>query len=47
MRRVILVLEGTGHAARLNPHIKRYLATREDNLPWLFVSERGQPMTRG
>jgi type 1 fimbriae regulatory protein FimB len=21
--------------------IKRYLATREDNLPWLFVSERG------
>jgi type 1 fimbriae regulatory protein FimB len=20
--------------------IKRYLATREDNLPWLFVSER-------
>jgi type 1 fimbriae regulatory protein FimB len=26
--------------------IKRYLATRTDNLPWLFVSERGQPMTR-
>ena len=26
--------------------IKRYLATRGDNLPWLFVSERGQPMTR-
>jgi site-specific recombinase XerD len=26
--------------------IKRYLATREDRLPWLFVSERGQPMTR-
>ena len=26
--------------------IKRYLATREDKLPWLFVSERGQPMTR-
>jgi site-specific recombinase XerD len=25
---------------------KRYLGTREDNLPWLFVSERGQPMTR-
>ena len=22
--------------------IKRYLATREDNLPWLFVSERRQ-----
>jgi len=21
--------------------IKRYLATREDNLPWLFGSERG------
>src|SRR5881396_1451706 len=27
--------------------IKRYLATRNDKLPWLFVSERGQPMTRG
>ena len=26
--------------------IKRYLAEREDKLPWLFVSERGQPMTR-
>jgi type 1 fimbriae regulatory protein FimB len=26
--------------------IKRYLATRTDNLPWLFVSELGQPMTR-
>ena len=26
--------------------IKRYIATREDKLPWLFVSERGQPMTR-
>ena len=26
--------------------IKRYLAQREDSLPWLFVSERGQPMTR-
>ena len=26
--------------------IKRYLASREDHLPWLFVSERGQPMTR-
>jgi site-specific recombinase XerD len=26
--------------------IKRYLATREDKLPWLFVSERGQPLTR-
>ena len=26
--------------------IKRYLATREDHLPWLFISERGQPMTR-
>jgi site-specific recombinase XerD len=26
--------------------IKRYLATRDDRLPWLFVSERGQPMTR-
>jgi type 1 fimbriae regulatory protein FimB len=22
--------------------IKRYFATREDNLPWLFVSERSQ-----
>ncbi len=26
--------------------IKRYLATRDDKLPWLFVSERGQPLTR-
>jgi type 1 fimbriae regulatory protein FimB len=26
--------------------IKRYLATRADKLPWLFLSERGQPMTR-
>ena len=26
--------------------VRRYLATREDKLPWLFLSERGQPMTR-
>src|ERR1700682_1575239 len=26
--------------------IKRYLATRADRLPWLFISERRQPMTR-
>lgn len=26
--------------------IQRYLATRTDALPWLFVSERGQPLTR-
>ena len=26
--------------------IKRYLATRADLLPWLFVSEREQPLTR-
>jgi site-specific recombinase XerD len=26
--------------------IKRYLATRSDRLPWLFVSERGTEMTR-
>src|SRR6516225_4294046 len=26
--------------------IKRYLATRKDALPWLFVSEREQPLTR-
>ena len=26
--------------------IKRYLATRNDRLPWLFVSERGHEMTR-
>ena len=26
--------------------IKRYLASRNDKLPWLFVSERGQPLTR-
>src|SRR5512142_158786 len=26
--------------------IKRYLATRSDGLPWLFVSERSQSLTR-
>jgi type 1 fimbriae regulatory protein FimB len=26
--------------------IKRYLATRTDNLPWLFLSERGTQLTR-
>ena len=26
--------------------IKRYLKTRDSQLPWLFVSERGQPLTR-
>ena len=26
--------------------LKRHLAARTDKLPWLFVSERGQPMTR-
>jgi type 1 fimbriae regulatory protein FimB len=26
--------------------IKRYLQTRDDSLPWLFLSERQQPMTR-
>src|ERR1700674_1636508 len=26
--------------------IKRYLATRTDKLPWLFISERRQPLTR-
>jgi type 1 fimbriae regulatory protein FimB len=26
--------------------IKRYLAIRVDALPWLFISERGQPLTR-
>jgi type 1 fimbriae regulatory protein FimB len=26
--------------------IKRYLGSRSDTLPWLFVSERGQPLTR-
>jgi type 1 fimbriae regulatory protein FimB len=26
--------------------IKRYLCTREDNLPWLFVSERQAQLTR-
>lgn len=26
--------------------IRRYLAIRADALPWLFVSERGQPLTR-
>lgn len=26
--------------------IRRYLATRSEALPWLFISERDQPMTR-
>lgn len=26
--------------------LRRYLATRKDNLPWLFVSERGDQLTR-
>ena len=26
--------------------LKRYLGTRTDSLPWLFVSERQQPLTR-
>ena len=26
--------------------IKRYLATQSDGLPWLFISERSQPLTR-
>ncbi|WP_299657381.1 tyrosine-type recombinase/integrase, partial [uncultured Jannaschia sp.] len=26
--------------------IKRWLARRDDDLPWLFVSERRQPLTR-
>jgi len=26
--------------------IKRYMASRSDALPWLFISERGQPLTR-
>ena len=26
--------------------LKRYLASRKDKLPWLWLSERGQPMTR-
>ena len=26
--------------------VRRYLAQRDDHLPWLFISERGQPMTR-
>ena len=28
------------------PPIKRHLANRTDRLPWLFPSERGQPLTR-
>ena len=26
--------------------IRRYLKMRDSQLPWLFVSERGQPLTR-
>ena len=32
--------------ARALRAIKRYLASREDNLPWLFVSERQAQLTR-
>jgi type 1 fimbriae regulatory protein FimB len=28
------------------PAIKRYLKSRNDKLPWLFISERDQPLTR-
>ena len=28
------------------PSFAFYLATRKDNLPWLFVSERGAQLTR-
>jgi hypothetical protein len=31
---------------RRRADFKRYLATRKDNLPWLFVSERGAQLTR-
>lgn len=37
--------KGAGYGDEL-PAIKRYLAMREYKLPWLFVSERGQPLTR-
>lgn len=26
--------------------LKRYFSSRKDNLPWLFVNERGTPLTR-
>ena len=26
--------------------IRRYLSTRDDRLPWLFISERGAPLSR-
>jgi len=26
--------------------LKRYPKSRNDHLPWLFISERGQPLTR-
>src|SRR5438874_2268545 len=26
--------------------IKRYLSSRKDRLPWMFLSERGQPLSR-
>jgi site-specific recombinase XerD len=26
--------------------VRRYLSLRDDRLPWLFISERGQPLSR-
>jgi site-specific recombinase XerD len=35
-----------GRGRRAARAIKRYLNMRKEKQPWLFVSERGQPMTR-
>jgi hypothetical protein len=37
---------GTSHRRRRLRAIKRYIAIRTEALPWLFISERGQPLTR-
>ena len=40
------VINGTSNFWRQTKGIKRYLNSRKDNLPWLFVNERGVPLTR-
>ncbi len=53
--RILLAPLTRGHATRAHVPapimielraVKRHLAIRTDALPWLFLSERGQPLTR-